>query len=171
MKRIMIVGGSGAGKSTLAEKLSGICNIPVSHVDKMYHAAGWAPRSYDEVLRLSKDAAGAEEWIIDGNFHPAFHDRLERADTVIYLDISTAKRFWRVLRRTYLSYGKVRPDNADGCPERWHLGLLMVALRFRHRDGRQVRQIFGEAQKKHRCYHVKSQSDLGLLLQDAAGWY
>ncbi|MEK6205901.1 MAG: hypothetical protein N2B02_09790 [Amylibacter sp.] len=39
MKQVMVFGGSGSGKSMLAQKLGGIIDLPVVHIDLTY----WMP--------------------------------------------------------------------------------------------------------------------------------
>ncbi|ETW12313.1 DNA topology modulation kinase FlaR [Roseivivax marinus] len=117
MKRVMILGQSGSGKSRLARALSDRTGLPAIHLDRFYWAPGWVPRDRPERERMMLEAAQGPRWIIDGNYFSTACTRIARADTVILLDIPVMLRFWRVLRRTATSYGRVRPDLADGCPE------------------------------------------------------
>lgn len=133
MKRVMIIGGAGAGKSTLATQLGDITGLPVVHIDPMYWKPGWIQRDIEDTRKMVRRAAEADEWIFDGNNSSTFHERLSKADTLIFLDLSTVRRLLRVIRRTIVSYGKVRPDMQTDCPERFDWGFLKwVAGYARH---------------------------------------
>jgi adenylate kinase family enzyme len=75
------------------------------------------------------DAKLAEElakprWIMDGNFNRTLPQRIQRCDTVIYMDFSRIACLLGVMKRVLTTYGKVRPDMGDGCPERVDLDFL-----------------------------------------------
>ena len=50
--------------------------------------------------------------------------RLERCDAVIYLDFPRWLCIFGVLKRVLMTYGKVRPDMPEGCPERFDWEFL-----------------------------------------------
>ena len=50
---------------------------------------------------------------------------------MVLLDLSPLRCLWRVIRRIIGGFGKVRPDMAEGCPERFDLGFLGYVLLFR----------------------------------------
>ena len=79
-----------------------------------------------EVARL----AGLPAWVIDGNYTDTSAPRLEAADTLIYLDMPSWLTMPRIMRRIATGYGRVRPDAAEGCPERVDLEFLRFALRW-----------------------------------------
>ena len=55
--------------------------------------------------------------MIEGTSISLFPTRLDRADLVIWLRPSRVSALWGVARRVAKSYGKVRADMADECPE------------------------------------------------------
>ena len=118
MERIMIIGCGGAGKSTLARRLGEKTGLPVVHLDRIW----WSPGNWEHLDREKFDVLLMQEmekprWIMDGNYNRTLDLRLERADTVIYLDFSR----WQCLRgwigRVIKNWGHARADMAPGCNE------------------------------------------------------
>ena len=124
MERIMIIGCGGSGKSTLARQLGEKLKLPVVHLDQLFWRPGWVSISKDEFDRVHEAALAEEKWIMDGNFDRTIPRRLERCDTGIYLDFSRFACLMGVLKRVLTTYGKVRPDMGEGCPERMDLDFL-----------------------------------------------
>jgi len=114
----MIVGAPGSGKSTLAIKLGEVTGLPVYHMDKIHHKAGWVERAREEKSVMTHDVHIKDQWIFEGGHSRTYPERYERADTLIWLDFPLWLRLFRVLKRSVKYYGKTRPDMADGCPER-----------------------------------------------------
>ena len=130
MDRIMIIGCGGSGKSTLARQLGQKLGLPVVHLDKLFWTPGWVSISKDEFDRVHEAALAEEKWIMDGNFDRTIPVRLQRCDTVIYLDFNRFACLMGVLKRVLTTYGKVRPDMGEGCPERIDLDFLKWVWNF-----------------------------------------
>lgn len=130
MERIMIIGCGGAGKSTLARQLGEKTGLPVVHLDKLFWRPGWEQISREEFDRLHRDAMMGEQWILDGNFDRTMPERIEQCDTVIYLDFNRIACLLGVAKRILTSYGKVRPDMGEGCPERLDWEFLQWVWNF-----------------------------------------
>jgi adenylate kinase family enzyme len=135
MRRVMVIGGAGAGKSRLARQIGARFGLPVIHLDAIYWQAGWRERPREEAVALVRAAAEGEVWVMDGNYSDSMRDRLVRADTLVFLDLPSWRRLARLVRRMLTGHGRVRPDMAEGCPERFDLGFLRWAAGYR-RDGR-----------------------------------
>ena len=128
MKRIMIVGQPGSGKSTLAQALGARTGLPVIHIDQIHWQPGWIERSKPEKTRLCREAEQQSHWIFEGGHSATWSSRAARADMLIVLHRPVSVRLWRVLRRAVTGLGRVRPDMADGCPER--LSSLPEFIRY-----------------------------------------
>lgn len=150
MRRVMIMGPPGSGKSTLARALGERTGLPIFHLDRSFWRPGWVEAPADvfraEVERIALLAA----WIIDGNYTAAVELRLERADTLVYLDVPPWRTLPRILRRTALTFGRSRPDLGPGCPERIDLAFIRFAWSWnRERRACNLALVEGFAGRKH----------------------
>lgn len=136
MERILIIGCGGAGKSTLARKLGEKLNLPVVHLDSIFWKPGWVEMEKEEFDARIRDEMHKDRWIMDGNFNRTLPERLKFCDTVIYLDFSRFACLMGVAKRVLTTYGKVRPDMGEGCPERFDLDFLKWVWNF-NRDKRE----------------------------------
>ena len=130
MERILIIGCGGAGKSTLARQLGEKTGLPVVHLDQLFWHPGWVESTKDEIDAKIMEELGKSRWIMDGNYNRTLPLRLEKCDTVIYLDFSRFACLFGVLKRVLTTYGTVRPDMAEGCPERFDFGFLKWVWNF-----------------------------------------
>ena len=144
MERVMIIGCGGAGKSTLARQLGEKTGLPVVHLDKLFWRPGWVSISQTEYDVLHRQELAKERWIIDGNFDRTIPERLARCDTVIYLDFSRLACLLGVCKRILTTYGTVRPDMGEGCPERFDWEFLCWVWNF-------------NKNKRARNYHLLSE--------------
>ena len=136
MDRIQIMGCSGAGKSTLARRLGEKTGIPVVHIDRIFWKSGWVESSKEEIDRKILTAAEEPRWIMDGNYTRTLPQRLEKCDLVIYLDFPRWFCIWSILDRYFKNIGRVRPDMAEGCPEKvdWEFLTWVWNFNEKHRE-------------------------------------
>ena len=124
MERIIIIGCGGSGKSTLARALGEKTGLPVVHLDKLFWKPGWVESTRDEIDAKIQMEMEKPRWIMDGNYNRTMAERIRHCDTVIYLDFSRAACVFGVLKRVITTYGTVRPDMGEGCPERFDWKFL-----------------------------------------------
>lgn len=115
--RIAIVGTSCAGKSTLARELSR--RLGASHVelDALYWGPNWTARSAEEFAASVERATAGSTWIVDGNYSTVRPLVLQRATTVIWLNLplstllprAVKRTFWRLATRERLFNGNREP--------------------------------------------------------------
>lgn len=129
-KRIMIIGSCGSGKTTLAMQLNKKTTLPVIHLDKEYWQAGWVETPKELWIEKQRKLLLGDCWIVDGNYSGSFDIRLEKTDTVIFLDYNRYLCLYRVLRRWISNIGKVRVDMAEGCFEKIDLPFIKFVWRF-----------------------------------------
>lgn len=138
MQRVIILGSPGSGKSTLARALGEKTGLPVIHSDKLYWHSGWVESTKDEIDEKLTAAAKKDRWIIDGNYTRTLPFRLLRSDTIFYLDSPRWVCVFSVLKRILTSFGKVRPDLPDGCPERLEWEFICWVWNFNKRNRKKL---------------------------------
>lgn len=130
MQRVLIIGSPGAGKSTVSGALATRAGLPLHHLDRMHWLPGWIERDREEGRAELAGVLAQDSWIIDGNYGSSLPLRLERADTVVWLDYPTRVCVARVVKRWWRYRGCSRPDMTEGCPERFNLEFLFTSCTF-----------------------------------------
>ncbi len=148
MERIVIIGCGGAGKSTLAREMGKITGIPVVHLDQFFWKPGWVEAMPEEFDALLTVALEKPRWIMDGNYNRTMPQRLEKSDTIIYLDFSRWACLRGVLKRIITTYGRVRPDMGAGCPERLDWEFLVWIWNFNREKREKFYRILNEHPEK-----------------------
>lgn len=146
MERILLIGCGGAGKSTLARQMGEKLNIPVVHLDKLFWHPGWVESTKEEIDARIFQEIRKPQWIMDGNYNRTLPQRLEYCDTVIYMDFNRAACLMGVLKRVLTTYGKVRPDMGEGCPERIDFEFLKWVWNFNKNKREKYYRLLNEAQ-------------------------
>ncbi len=118
--RVLVDGMMGAGKSTFARKLGARTGLPVIHLDVFYWKPGWLRPSDDEWRERQRVLLAGDAWIIDGNYNETLALRLERADTIIYLDTP----WWTCASRAFVrGLRKPSGEMPEGCESSFSLRL------------------------------------------------
>ena len=130
MQRVLVIGISGAGKTTLSRALAARTGLPLIHLDREFWRPGWVETPRDAWRAKVVALAREERWVMDGNFDTSLDIRLPRADTVVWFDQSAPRCIWRAMKRVAGTYGRVRPDMGEGCPERFDLDFLRYIATF-----------------------------------------
>lgn len=103
MRRVSVMGGSCSGKTTVSRELAAILGVPHIELDALNHGPNWeeAPAEiFQERVRAAL-AAAPDGWVVDGNYHGKIGTSVvERADTVVLLDLPQRVALRRVLLRT-----------------------------------------------------------------------
>ena len=148
MKRVLIIGCGGAGKSTLARALGEKTGLPVVHLDSIFWLPGWVEMEKDAFDQRLREEMAKETWIMDGNFNRTMEERIAHCDTIIYLDFSRFACLRGVLKRVITTYGKVRPDMGEGCPERLDWEFLKWVWNFNKNKQERYYRMLNEAEGK-----------------------
>ena len=89
MSKIIVIGSPGAGKSVFSQKLKDITNLPLYHLDMLYHKEDGTHISKEELEDKLREILKNNTWIIDGNYQRTLEMRLKECDTVFLLDFPT----------------------------------------------------------------------------------
>lgn len=115
-RRVIVTGLAGSGKSTLSIALAARTGLPLIHLDLHFWKPGWVAPSEAEWREKQRLVLAGDAWIADGNYHETLDLRLERADTVLFLDLP----WWRCSFRALLRGLRMPGELPEGCTySRW----------------------------------------------------
>jgi adenylate kinase family enzyme len=115
-RRIVVTGMAGAGKSTFSRALATKTGLPIIHLDIHFWKPGWVEPSEDAWREKQRDLLISDGWIVDGNYRATLDLRIERAETVVFLDTP----WWVCAGRAFVRGIRKRPVGfqlPDGCDE------------------------------------------------------
>lgn len=164
--KIAIIGYSGAGKSTLAHKLGAFYHCEVLHLDSVHFASDWAERTDDEMITDVRRFLEKENWIIDGNYSSIlYQQRMDEADQIVIMKFNRFYCLWRAYKRYQTYRGRVRPDMADGCYEKFDWEFIRWIL-WEGRSGKaRKRYQTVAADYAHKTIVLKNQTQLDRFLK------
>ena len=165
MIRVLVIGPGGSGKSTFARRLGQILGIEVKHLDSSYWLAGWTKPSNEEWIKTVNELIGGESWIIDGNFGGTLVQRVERCDTIIFLDLPRLLCLWRVTKRRLTYRNRSRPDMAEGCNEKLDSEFISWIWNYSSRSRPKVVKLLNENQARKKIVWLRSNSDVERFLK------
>jgi len=133
-RRVIVTGLAGAGKSTFSLALAAKTGLPVIHLDLQFWKPGWVAPSETEWREKQSAVLAGDAWIADGNYHATLDLRLERADSVVLLDLP----WWRCSGRALLRGFRMPGELPEGC-DYSHWQRLRDEWRLAVRIGRKDR--------------------------------
>ena len=113
---------------------------------------GWESVSREEFDRLHRQELAKERWILDGNYNRTLEPRLERCDTVIYLDFPRTVAFSGWIRRVLKNWGHAREDMAEGCAEWFDPEMAKWVWNFNKKNRARYHQLLAE--RKDKTVHI-----------------
>lgn len=114
MKKVAIFGKPGGGKSTFSKKLSIAKDLQLYALDLIEYKENGERISPEEYAKKHNQLINSDNWIIEGlGTMESFWQRVEAADTLIYIDLPYYIHYWWVTKRLLKSFF-VKPE---GWPE------------------------------------------------------
>lgn len=170
MNKIAVFGNAGGGKSTLSKKLAEMTGLPWVPLDLIKYQPGGSEVPHAEFKVAHDDLLQQSQWIIDGfGSLDTLWNRLEVADTLVYLDMPVLHHYWWVTKR-FLKGIWVPPA---GWPE--NSPLLKGTLNSYYtiwlchtKLTPHYRKYVARAKATKRVYHVRSLKDLKHFWQAVA---
>ncbi len=102
MQRVVVIGSSCSGKSTFAMRLANLINSPYIELDSLHWLPDWQERPDSEFRQLVQREVDKNCWVIDGNYAVARDLLWPKATTIIWLNHSFARVFYRAIRRSII---------------------------------------------------------------------
>ena len=160
MERVIIIGCGGSGKSTLARQLGEKTGLPVVHLDRIWWAPGnWKHRDRVEFDELLKVEIEKPQWIMDGNYNRTIELRLEKCDTVVYLDMPRIVCLKNWIGRVIKNWGHARADMAEGCAEWFDPEMAKWIWNFNKQNRSRYHKMLNELEGKQ-VYILKNRREV-----------
>ena len=170
MQRVAIVAtASGCGKTTVGRSLAAILGAPFVELDAIHWQAGWTELDTAELRRRVEPLVEQDAWVVDGAYRGKLGDLvLERADTVVWLDLP--RRVWlpRLVLRT-LRRALTREELWNGNRESlW--GAIShddSLVRYALANDRRRRHSYPRELARFRVARLRTQAEVDAFLRSA----
>lgn len=162
MNKVAIFGNAGGGKSTLSRRLAELTGLPLVTLDLLQYQPGGIEVSEQEYQAAHQEILQQDQWIIEGyGSWATVWQRLEVADTLIYLDLPVWLHYWWVTKR--FCQGLFTPP--AGWPEgspllKSTLNSYNTVCLCHQKLTPRYRQYVKQAQDKKQVFHLQSPQDI-----------
>lgn len=100
MNKVAVFGNAGGGKSTLSKQLAEMTGLPWIPLDLMKYKPGGGEVPHPEFKAAHDHLLQQSQWIVDGfGSIDTVWQRLDVADTLVYLDMPVLQHYWWVTKR------------------------------------------------------------------------
>jgi adenylate kinase family enzyme len=145
--RVSVVGATGSGKTTFAAHLAHVLAVPHVELDSLHWERNWVEAPLEIFRARVERALTGDRWVVDGNYSKARDIVWSRADTVIWLDYSLPRIFWRLTGRTLkrvLTHQVLWNENRETWNQFSKDSLFLWVLTSRPRHHRDYPRLFQE---------------------------
>ncbi len=166
MRRILVIGSGGAGKSTVARRLGKSLGLEVNHLDKYFWRPGWVKPAPEDWVQTVTELINRDSWIIDGNYSGTLPLRLEKCDTIVFLDMPRLLCLWRIVKRNLQYRRGGRPDIAEGCLEKLDYEFVSWVWNYSRRSRPGIVKLIREHGEGKRVVWLRSNREVEEFLND-----
>lgn len=165
MDRVAVFGNAGGGKSTFSQRLADLMELPWVPLDSIKYKPGGGEVPHDEFKAAHDNLLQQEQWIIDGfGSLDTIWERLEVADTLLYLDMPVLRHYWWVTKR-FLQSVWVPPA---GWPEnspllKSTLNAYTTVWLCHTKLTPKYREFVNQAKATKQVYHLRSPQEVKLF--------
>ncbi|WP_425038565.1 adenylate kinase [Primorskyibacter sp. S187A] len=109
IKRVTVFGKPAGGKSTLSRRISEATGIALFPLDLLEYSQNGDLVDRNVFHQKHAELIASDEWVIEGlGTMRSFWDRIDAADTLVYVDLPYRIHYWWVIKR-FLKGPFVRP--------------------------------------------------------------
>lgn len=158
MKRVAVFGNAGGGKSTLSKRLATMTDLPLVILDLVKYRAGGVEVSDEEFKAAHDRLLRQDQWVIDGfGSLDTLWERLDRADTLVYVDLPLLRHYWWVTKR-FLKGVVVPPESWPEKTPLWQgtLNSYTVVGLCHKKLTPKYRAYVDKARATKQVYHLRS---------------
>ena len=167
MQKVAVFGNAGGGKSTLSKRLAQMTGLPLVALDLLKYKPGGEEVPHADYKVAHDQLLLQDQWIIDGfGSIDTVWERLEVADTLVYLDMPLLQHYWWVTKRFVTSFWispaswpKDSPRFQGALNSYRTVGLCHKKLTPKYRE------YVTKAKAIKRVYHLQSTSTVAAFYQ------
>ncbi len=167
MKKIAVFGNSGGGKSTLSKRLAELTGLPLVALDLIEYKSGGGEVPDEEYQAAHNQLLQQDQWIIDGyGSLDTVWERLEVADTLVYIDLPVLRHYWWVTKR-FLTGFFIPPESwpKDSPLLKGTLNSYYTVWLCHKKLTPKYREYVNQAKETKLVYHLRSCQDVKQFYQ------
>ncbi|MEH1819439.1 MAG: adenylate kinase [Nostoc sp.] len=167
MKKVAVFGNAGGGKSTLSKRLSQITGLPLYVLDKIKYQSGGTELPHEDYKHAHQQILVTDQWIIDGfGCMETLWPRLDKADTLVFIDLPLYMHFWWVTKRLITGYFQPPSGWPQNSPILRSSLSSYRALWLCHKYlTPKYREFIEQAQSIKNVYHIRSTKEISQFLE------
>ena len=164
MEKILVIGCGGAGKTTLSKKIGAVLGLPVIHLDSHYWLPGWRPLGKEEWNNKVLSLLQAPRWVMDGNYGGTLDIRIDKCDTIVFLDMNRWRCIYNVCKRRIVFAGTNRPEMAVGNKDRLTFTFLYWIWGYRKTRRPGILKQLNREEGKKRVIILQSRKEVNSFI-------
>jgi adenylate kinase family enzyme len=160
----------------VARRIAQAHGIPHIELDALYWGPDWTPAPIAEFRRVVQEAAGRENWVIDGNYSRVRDIIWPRASHLVWLNLPFARVFRQALIRTakrVVTREQLWSGNRETLQDVLFTrdSILWWVIRTHRSKAREFRRLSQDSRYQHlKIYEIRSARNLQEMLAEMEKW-